>query len=246
MTSLYEHDADIYDIAFDWDVSEDVAWMLERLGADCRSVLEPGCGSGRIVEALARRGVAAVGIDRSSRMIELARLRLQRLDAASVVLADITDFSLGRSFDGAVCPINTLLHLSPTDLTRHLEAMAAHLRPGARYLIQLALYGPHPQLRASRWEISRGDTKLEITWATEHVEPPRLRQRSVIDVTAGSRAGEVFDETHELTAWTPDEWSAAIERSRFRCTTVYGGDHKRVPQGSTGPMLWHELTCRPL
>jgi SAM-dependent methyltransferase len=249
MTSLYDEHADIYDIAFDWDVSEDVAWMLERLGDDCLSVLEPGCGSGRIVEAFAGQGVEAVGIDRSAHMVEVARRRLRAVDSASVVRADMTDFSLDRVFDGAVCPINTLLHLSPADLVRHLEAMARHLRYDARYLVQLALYEPTVeagQLRTSRWEISRGDTTLKVIWATEQVEPPRLRQRSMIEVVAGPRAGEVLEETHELTAWTPHEWSAVIERSRFRCTGTYDGDHERVPPGSTGPMLWHELTrARP-
>jgi SAM-dependent methyltransferase len=245
MTSLYDEHADIYDIAFDWDVGEDVAWMLERLGGDCLSVLEPGCGSGRIVEALARQGVEAVGIDRSAHMVEVARNRLRGLESAGVVLADMTDFSLDRVFDGAVCPINTLLHLAPSDCARHLEAMARHLRPDARYLVQLALYDPEAEagrLKASRWEISRGDTALKVTWATEQVDPPRLRQRSVIEVVAGPRAGEVLEETHELTAWTPEAWSSSIERSAFRCTATYDGDRARVPQGSTGTMLWHELT----
>jgi cyclopropane fatty-acyl-phospholipid synthase-like methyltransferase len=131
MTSLYDNHADIYDLAFDWDVTEDVGWMHARLGRDCRTVLEPGCGSGRIVQALALRGLETVGVDRSSQMIEAAQKRLAGLDNASAVLADITDFSLGRLFDGAVCPINMLLHLSPAALAGHLNAMADHLRPGA-------------------------------------------------------------------------------------------------------------------
>jgi hypothetical protein len=57
MARLYTDDAELYDIAFDWDVSDEVEWLLERLGAECRSVLEPGCGSGRMLDALARRGI---------------------------------------------------------------------------------------------------------------------------------------------------------------------------------------------
>jgi SAM-dependent methyltransferase len=77
MTKLYEDHADLYDLAFDWDVSEKVAWLRARFGSACRSVLEPGCGSGRIVEALARRGVEVVGLDRSAAMVEAARRRLK-------------------------------------------------------------------------------------------------------------------------------------------------------------------------
>jgi SAM-dependent methyltransferase len=250
MASIYHEHADIYDLAFDWDVSAEAEWLHSRLGAGCTSVLEPGCGSGRIVEALARRGLEAVGIDRSPQMVELARKRLAELDDAEVVLGDITDFSLGRTFDGAVCPINTLLHVSPGGLAGHLEAMAAHLRPGARYLVQLALFDPEDPgatSEASRWKIAHGETVLDIVWATEHVDAAngRLRQRSRIELLSGPRAGEVLEETHEMTAWTPERWRDAIERSPFEAGAIYDGgrdDWPRVPQGAVGLLLWHELT----
>ena len=53
ITRLYTDDAELYDIAFEWDIEEEVGWLLERLGSP-RSVLEPGCGSGRMLEPLAR------------------------------------------------------------------------------------------------------------------------------------------------------------------------------------------------
>src|SRR5438067_530685 len=59
MTRLYTDDAELYDILFDWDVEEEVDWLFERLGRPA-SVLEPGCGSGRMLESFARRGVEAV------------------------------------------------------------------------------------------------------------------------------------------------------------------------------------------
>ncbi len=112
VTKLYSDDAEFYDIAFDWDVFE-VDWLFERLGRP-RAVLEPGCGSGRMLEAFTQRGVDVGGIDVSPRMIELARERLG--EDADLRVADMTDFDLGRMFDGAISPINTLLHLTPEEL----------------------------------------------------------------------------------------------------------------------------------
>ena len=34
MTRLYEDDAQLYDIAFDWDISEEADWLVGRLEAD--------------------------------------------------------------------------------------------------------------------------------------------------------------------------------------------------------------------
>ena len=238
LTDLYERHAELYDRAFAWDIEGEVDWLLERLGPHCRSVLEPGCGSGRVLEALARRGVEAVGIDRSPSMVELARARLG--SAAEVVLADMTDFDLGRSFDGAVCPINTLAHLSPAELGRHLELIGRHLRPGARYLVQLQL---GDEAHVSKWETNG----LRVVWATERVDRAAGRQqhRSRIEVLAGERAGEVVEELHDLTLWTPKAWASAVASSPFAATAVFDGAEEGYPAvrpGSEGRMLWNELT----
>ena len=61
MTHLYTDDAELYDIAFDWDISDEADWIVERLEAT--TVLEPGCGSGRMLEALGGSGLSG-GRDR--------------------------------------------------------------------------------------------------------------------------------------------------------------------------------------
>ena len=133
MTSrLYTSDAQLYDIAFSWDVSAEIEWLLERLGSDCSPILEPACGSGRMLAALAEHGVKAVGIDSSAEMVRLARQRLKSLRGEAVV-ADMTDFEIERAFGGAVCPVNSLAHLvDPRDAVSHLACVTRHLRPGAR------------------------------------------------------------------------------------------------------------------
>src|SRR5262245_21089035 len=107
---LYTEDARLYDIAFSWDTSDEVEWLVERLGGGgCAPVLEPACGSGRVLVGLGRRGIEAVGIDSSPSMIRLARERLRSANVpGTAVLADMTDFDLGRTFGGAICPIDSL------------------------------------------------------------------------------------------------------------------------------------------
>lgn len=249
MTRLYREDAELYDIAFDWDVEEEVDWLVEHLGQPS-SVLEPGCGSGRMLDAFARRGVEAVGIDLSPAMVELARRRLG--STAVVLAADMTDFDLGRRFGGAISPINTLLHLTPVELTAHLDCMARHLEPGARYLLQVGLIeaASYDPFAGSHWEESRGETTLRIDWEDESIdwEHGVSRQRSRIEVLAGPRAGEVIEEKHEMTAWTPDTWGRTIAASPFAEVATYDagkkGERPRVEPTATGGLLWHELVAR--
>jgi hypothetical protein len=52
------------------------------------------------------------------------------------------------------------------------------------------------------------------------------RQRSRIEVVTGPRAGEVAEELHEMTAWTPATWAQAIQASPFEEVATYDGGTK--------------------
>ena len=250
MTRLYTDDVELYDIVFDWDLGGEVDWLLERFGPSCSSVLEPGCGSGRMMEALARRGVEVVGLDSSPEMVEFARARLAKSGvAAQVVEADMTDFDLGRRFSAAVCPINTLTHLSPHELGLHLVRMAAHLEPGARYLVQVAVFDGTELSPPSDWEAERGGVGVHITWASvkRDLERGREEHHSRLEVTSGPRKGEVIEETHVMTAWTSSTWRRAIAASPFTEAASYDGGESgwpRVELEQGGGLMWHELVTR--
>jgi SAM-dependent methyltransferase len=181
VTRLYAEDAELYDIAFDWDIAEEADWLTEKLAAT--TVLEPGCGGRRMLEALADRGCQVVGIDRSPRMVEIARRQLG--GRAEVLEADMTSFDLGRTFDAAVCPINTLLHLTPAELTEHFERMARHLEPRGRYLVQVGLVEPgQAAFAGSHWDATRGETTVRVDWVDQgHHErclPPEILHRGPV------------------------------------------------------------------
>jgi SAM-dependent methyltransferase len=243
VSDLYDDLADLYDAVFDWDVEDEADWLVERLGQGCRRVLEPGCGAGRMFAPLAARGLIVTGIDRSAAMAERARAR----NAGRVVLGDMTDFDLGACFDGAICPINTLGHLSHDEVALHLRAMARALEPGSRYLVQLALDADVGD--ASRWEVDRDGVRIRATWTVESRDAERGTElhRSIFEVVAGPRAGEVHDQLHQMSFWTADTWGAAVAASAFDWVAVYEGSEPgrpRVDFTATGGLLWHELVRR--
>jgi SAM-dependent methyltransferase len=245
MTRLYTDDVELYDIAFSWELGDEVDWLLERLGPGCRSVLEPGSGTGRMLEALARRGVEAVGIDSSAEMADFSRRRLAAagLDA-EVIVADMVDFDLGRTFGGAVCPINTLTHLTREELALHLRRMAGHLEPGSRYLVQVGVFDEFDPTAVSEWNAERGDVALRIRWAPLSRRGGREEHHSRIEVLSGPRKGEVIEESHAMAAWTPASWRETIASSPFVEVATYEGAESCRPSvalESGGGLLWHEL-----
>jgi nucleoside-diphosphate-sugar epimerase/SAM-dependent methyltransferase len=64
------------------------------------SVLDLGCGPGRVAEAILGAGASDyVGIDLSARMLSLARERLERFDAVQLHEGDFLDMDIPRTFD---------------------------------------------------------------------------------------------------------------------------------------------------
>ena len=161
----------------------------------------------------------------------------------------MADFDLARAFDGATCPINTLQHLTPDGLGRHLECMARHLEPGARYLAQVGLMDAqsYDPAAAHQAEASRGETKLRWEWADVEMDFERgiSRQRSRIEVLAGPRAGDVIEDVHDMTLWMPETWARAIDASPLTQVATYDagkkGSRPQVEPTATGGLLWHDL-----
>ncbi len=91
------------------------------------SVLDAGCGTGRVGRELARRGIEVIGVDIDEEMLATARAKapdvLWRLD-------DLATVDLGRPFDAIVVAGNVMIFLTPGTEGAVLENMARHLRPG--------------------------------------------------------------------------------------------------------------------
>jgi SAM-dependent methyltransferase len=90
------------------------------------SVLDAGCGTGRIAIELARRGMNIVGVDLDARMLDHAREQAPDLDWR---LGDLTTIDLGRTFNLILLAGNVMLFLSPGTEAHVLRNIARHLAP---------------------------------------------------------------------------------------------------------------------
>ena len=143
----------LYDLAFGWCPEIEVEFYEEvfREHADGASrILELGCGTGRLMVELAKRGYLVDGIDLSIPMVRHARAKFERLGLwnAEAFVGDMAKFSVRPRYDAALCVLNTFSHLLTHGEARsHLECVAEALRRGGVYCIDLTLAG-----RAShRW-----------------------------------------------------------------------------------------------
>ena len=90
------------------------------------SVLDAGCGTGRLAQELDRRGVEVVGVDADESMIAAARRR--RPDLAWVI-ADIGDLELDRTFDVVAMAGNVPLFTPAGTEAALVAGCARHVAP---------------------------------------------------------------------------------------------------------------------
>jgi SAM-dependent methyltransferase len=118
----------------------DVAFV-ERHCPPHGRLLDLGCGTGRLLLALAARGCQVVGVDLSAPMLEVARARAASAGArVDLIRANIVEppCLAPGSFDGAACLFSTLGMVAGADARQRVAANAFDLlRPGGRFVLHV-------------------------------------------------------------------------------------------------------------
>ncbi|MDD4867942.1 MAG: class I SAM-dependent methyltransferase [Mycobacterium sp.] len=111
------------------------AWAVERAavtaalsGRSAGFVVEVGCGTGRLVEFLARRGHRVLGIDIAAEMLAVAATRVP----GRLVRADVLRLPLPDAVADVAIALATLEF---TDATTALAELARITRPGGRVVV---------------------------------------------------------------------------------------------------------------
>lgn len=97
------------------------------------SVLDAGCGTGRVAIELARRGIRVTGVDTDAEYLAAARLKAPGLEWIHQDLAtlELRDGDGGpRRFDAAVMAGNVMLFVAPRTEAAVVAGVARHLGPG--------------------------------------------------------------------------------------------------------------------
>ena len=99
------------------------------------SILDAGCGTGRVAIELARRGFEVAGVDRDPEMLRVAREKAPYLawhlqDLASMELNDQPASKWPRLFEAIIVAGNVMIFLDPNTEAAVLTNLARYLAPG--------------------------------------------------------------------------------------------------------------------
>jgi len=183
-----------YDLAFRSETRPEADFIEAACRKYCafpvRHLLEPACGTGRLVAELAHRGYRVTGFDLSQPSLSylhrrLARRRLQ----ATVFRADMADFSLPHPVDAAYNTFDSFRHLLTEPAARHhLQCVADSLRPGGIYILGFHLLPPDASEECTeRWTERSGSTGVTVTLRV--VASNRRRRLETIRISLLVRRG---------------------------------------------------------
>ncbi|MDD2907772.1 MAG: class I SAM-dependent methyltransferase [Candidatus Gracilibacteria bacterium] len=111
-------------------LEDEVAFLHEdcimEYNPEAKSILELACGTGTVAKEFVKLGYDVTGLDINEKMLEKAKKNLSKND---LVLADMTDFDLDKTFDVVLCNYNSICHLLTWEEWKKFFSMAyKHLK----------------------------------------------------------------------------------------------------------------------
>lgn len=129
----YRGECDLVEAAFD------------RFGTKPTTLLDVGCGTGKHLIELARRGYRTSGVDLSQAMLDQADRAAAALPEdrrPALLCGDARDFDYGQTFDAAIMMFAVIGYLTGNDdVLAGLRNIRRHLTPGALFVCDF-WYGP--------------------------------------------------------------------------------------------------------
>jgi len=220
---VYDSIARIYD-PWSRSVTEDVDFYVEQALAADAPVVELAVGTGRIAVPIAGAGVRVIGVDLSTRMLDVAGAYARERGVERLVdlrHGDLLDPPVSERVSLVICPFRSLLHMPGTsEKLGALRAAYTLLEPGGRFVFDV--FAP-----------SRED--IEETHGRWLEREPGIFERADWDerartLTLSVRSGDV-GASFGLHWLGESEWRELIAEAGFELEALWGWFDRRPYAG---------------
>lgn len=229
--------ASYYDLAPDFP--DDVPFYLAQLPGASATVLELGCGTGRVTVPLAQRAKFTHGVDLSPAMIARCNTHLQGADLApsraSATVGDITALALGTRFDLIIAPYRVFQNLvTEAEVVGFFATVHRHLARGGRCILNTFRPYADPAALLTKWRVHEEDPDWERPLGDDVIR--HSVRRGSVDaeplviypdlIYRRYRAGALVEEVVSSIAmrcWYPDELLGRVRAAGLAVLETWGG-----------------------
>ena len=216
-----------------------IPFYLERIPSPDATVLELGCGTGRVTLPLIPYCRYFHGIDLSPAMILICREKLANAGVppqrAQVEVGDITDFDLNRPFDLIIAPFRVLQNLETDgEVDGLFRCIRGHLAPGGSCILNVFRPYLHAEDLRQKWvreqEKMEWEVPVEAGRLTCYDRRPRMDPEKLVlfpELIYRQYEGEALKEESTLKlvmrCYYPDTFERLILDHGFALLNRWGG-----------------------
>lgn len=141
MKNEYKYSAHLYDEGTELKIiKEDINFYLQEI-LESETILEIGCGTGRVAIELAKRGNQVTGLDLSKNMLNIFKEKIATKffkNNITIVESDMTSFQLNKKFDWIIFPFRSFQSLTTSKQRIDcLKCVKEHLKEKGNVIVQL-------------------------------------------------------------------------------------------------------------
>jgi len=135
--------AEYYDYLLPVSGRQDIEFFCRKADQQGGPILELGCGTGRVLLALARAGHRIAGLDLSAAMLNQCRKKLQSespgvRERVRLILGDMAEFDAGEKFQLILIPFRPFQHLLSVEQQMGcLSCVRRHLAPQGQLILDV-------------------------------------------------------------------------------------------------------------
>lgn len=234
--------SDLYEIEMK-DFADDIYFYKKYLPQNC-SILELGCGTGRITHTLAEKNRRVIGIDTSLHM--LRKVIERKSNNCSYICMDMQQLAFKHFFDAILIPYNTLNLLDKkTDALSCLRECRSLLIKGGRLYLQLFI--PDNQLRSHKGKIFQfqmfdrpGGGKIikeSLRQYSGKTKTITIEERYRIRPTQHLEDNQDWNHFFSIAALSHEEWLSLFSQAGLRVVEAFGSYDLAPYDGSTSCLL---------
>lgn len=209
--------------------------LLDEYGVDSGIVLDLGCGTGSLTEALAKRGYDMIGLDNSFDMLQIAIEK--RAESGLDILylfQDMREFELFGTVRAIVSICDSMNYiLEYEDFVQVLKLANNYLDPGGVFIFDLNTEFKYKEILGQS-TIAEDRDESSFIWDNNYDEESQINEYDLsLFIREDKNLYRKYQETHFQKAYSLDTVRKAVEEAGMEFVVVYDAFTRREPGGDS-------------
>lgn len=224
-SSVYQHPR-YYAIGYQWNTKAECdflqACVTAHATSSAKTVLDIGCGAGRHLMELARRGYTGTGMDLRPEMVAYVNDEAKKAKLpVTALVGDVREpLLIAGTFGLGICLMDTFRYLLTNEqIVRHVQQIASHLAPGGLYITDFWIPTKWDQVGGEiyQWEQHEGETTVRVFYVQhpDSIDPisQTFEDELVFAVDDAGESKEIHGERTRTRLIMPQEFRALVQVS---------------------------------